>query len=161
MTVAIKIGHTHYAIAGRKSRPIRGADATAVVEIPYQCPSRAGNVNETIRLPVVVKVSWCRRWRIHQVVTNDIEIDAFRRCKGDIGKLAWTAKRILDIRVCLRAGRAQPITEVAGRILIEIDYLATAAINRKIACAARSEISDASRRPAEQVLWAEIAPACA
>src|SRR6266446_4625811 len=131
MTVAIKIRDTHKAIAGRKSRPRRGPDESVVVQVPQYRLSCASIVKEIIGLPVVVKVSWRRRGRIHQVVTNDVEIDAFRRCNGDVGRLAWATKCILDVRVCLRAGRAQPITVVTGRILIEIDDVSGAAINRE------------------------------
>src|SRR5437867_452053 len=112
-----------------------------------------------IRLPIAVKISRRRSRRINQVITDDIEVDGFRRRKGDVGILARTAKRILHIRLRLRAGRALPITEVAIGVLIEIDDPASAAIDREIACAARREISDTSRGPTEQVLWAEIAPA--
>src|SRR5436190_343736 len=145
MTLAIKISHTHYTIAGRKSGPVRGTDANVVVEIPYPRLLCTRIVENPIGLPVVVKVRRCRRGRIHQVVTYDIEIDAFGRCKSDVGGLAWTTNRILHIRVCLRAGSAQPIAVVAGRILIEINDPGAAAIDREIARAARSEISDASR----------------
>src|SRR5205807_2106731 len=90
MAVAIKISHTHYTIACRKSRPVRGTDANVVVEIPYLRLPCAGVEQEVIGMTVVVKVSWCRRGRIHQVVTDGIEIDAFRRCKSDVGRLACT-----------------------------------------------------------------------
>src|SRR5438477_5922274 len=145
MTVAIKISHTHYTIARRKSGSERGSDVNVVVEIPYLRQSCAPSVKDIVAPPIVVTVRRCRRGRIHQVVTYDIEIDAFGRCKSDVGGLAWTTNRILHIRVCLRAGSAQPIAVVAGRILIEINDPGAAAIDREIARAARSEISDASR----------------
>src|SRR5438270_5821545 len=59
MTVAIKIRYTRKAIAGRKSRPERGADASVVAEIPYQCLLRNRIVEDPIGLPVLVKVA-CR-----------------------------------------------------------------------------------------------------
>ena len=58
----------------------------------------------------------------------------------------------------MRAGGAQPITEIAVRILIEIDDVGDAAIDGEITRAARSEISDAGRRPTEQVLRMKIVP---
>jgi hypothetical protein len=96
---------------------------------------------------------------MRQIVTDDIEIDAFRRCKGCVGILAGATKCILDIWMRLWAARAEPVPEVAGRSLIEIDDLAGAAIDRKIACPARSQISDTGRGPTEQVLRPEIAVA--
>src|SRR5205814_1800087 len=39
----------------------------------------------------------------YQVVTNDIEVDPFRRCRGDIGKLIAANECILHKRMALRA----------------------------------------------------------
>src|SRR4029077_8541926 len=50
----------------------------------------------------------------------------------------------------------KPITEIVIRILIEIDDVGAAAVNREIARAARSEISDAGRGPAEHILRPKI-----
>src|SRR5436190_20713514 len=159
MTVAIKIRHTHHLPTRRKSRPGRGADESVVFQVPKYRLSCASIVKDIIGPPIAVKVSWRGRGRIHQVVANDIEIDRFGRCKSDVGILAWTTKCVLHVWMRLRAGRAQPITEVAGRSLIEIDNLAGAAIDREIARAARSQISRAGRGPTEQVLRPEIAVA--
>src|SRR5438874_3202085 len=93
MTIAIKIGHPYHSPPGRKSRPVRGPDKDVVFQVPHYRLSGAPIVKEIIRLPVAVKISWRRRRRIHQAVTDDIEIDAFRRCSGDVGKLASTTKR--------------------------------------------------------------------
>ena len=60
----------------------------------------------------------------------------------------------------LRACGAQPIPEIAVRILIEIDDVGAAAIDRKIARPGRADISVAGRGPTEQVLRAEIREAC-
>ena len=57
----------------------------------------------------------------------------------------------------LRAGLAQPITKIAVRILVKIDDVGTAAIDREIARAARSDISVTSGGPTKQVLRTEIA----
>src|SRR4029077_14480384 len=51
---------------------------------------------------------------------------------------------------------AKPITEIAGWILIEVDDVCYAAIDREIARAARSDISDAGRGPAEHILRPKI-----
>ena len=58
----------------------------------------------------------------------------------------------------LWAGRAQPITEIAVRILIEIDDVRGPAVDREITGAAGGNVSDARRRPTEQVLRMKIVP---
>src|SRR5262245_27601379 len=58
----------------------------------------------------------------------------------------------------LWAGRAQPITEIAVQVLIEIDDVRGPAIDREITRPARGKISDARRRPTEQVLRMNIVP---
>jgi hypothetical protein len=58
----------------------------------------------------------------------------------------------------LWAGRAQPITEIAVRILIEIDDIRGPAIDREITGTSGGNISDARRRPTEQVLRMNIVP---
>src|SRR4029077_21237660 len=68
----------------------------------------------------------------YQVVSNDIEVDPFGRCRGDIGKLVVANECVLHKRMVLRARLAQPITEIAGRSLIEIDDIGAAAIDREI-----------------------------
>src|SRR6266567_1119816 len=147
MTVAIKIGHPHHLPAHWKSGPERGADEDIVVKIPYLCLPRAGNVKEVIWMTVVVEVSCCRRerGRISKVVTDHVEIDSLRRCSGDVGRLACATKRILHVRMRLRASLAQPITEVAILILIEIDNVRNPAIDREIARACLTDISVAGR----------------
>ncbi len=49
----------------------------------------------------------------------------------------------------LRAALAEPIAKIAGWSLIEIDDLGVAAVDREIARAARSEISEAGPGPAK------------
>lgn len=56
----------------------------------------------------------------------------------------------------LRTRGAQPITKIAVRILIEIDAVSDAAIDREIARARGSNISMAGRRPTKQILRAKI-----
>src|SRR5690349_8036860 len=56
----------------------------------------------------------------------------------------------------LRAWHDQPITEIIIWILIEIDDVRGAAVNRKVARPRCTDISDARRGPAEQVLWQKI-----
>ena len=69
---------------------------------------------------------------IYQVVTNDIEVDPFGRCRGDIGKLVGANECVLHKRMGLRARLAQPITKIAGRSLIETNDVGAAAIDREI-----------------------------
>src|SRR6266566_4479030 len=66
-----------------------------------------------------------------QVVTYDIEVDAFRRCSRNVRRLSGATERILDIRMRLWARGAQPITEIAAGVLIKIDDISAAAIDRK------------------------------
>ena len=91
-----------------------------------------------------------------QVVTDDIEVDAFRRCRRDIGILARTTERILHVWIWLRARIAKPITKIAARVLIETDNVDDAAVDGKIARTGRGDVSNASRRPTEQILRSEI-----
>ena len=49
---------------------------------------------------------------LHQVVTDNVESDCFWRCGRQVGKLSPASERILDIRMCLWAALAQPITEI-------------------------------------------------
>jgi hypothetical protein len=58
--------------------------------------------------------------------------------------------------VRLRARIAQPITQIAARVLIEIDNVIDATVDGKIAHAGRSDVSNASRRPTEQILRTQI-----
>src|SRR5436190_2516345 len=58
----------------------------------------------------------------------------------------------------LWAGRAQPIPKIAGRILIKINDISDATVDREIACARRTDISHSSRRPTEQILRTKVVP---
>src|ERR1700757_1456811 len=58
----------------------------------------------------------------------------------------------------LRAGWAHPITEIAVRILIEPDDIRGPAIDREITGTAGGNISDARRRPTEQVRRMNVIP---
>src|SRR4029077_19363648 len=58
--------------------------------------------------------------------------------------------------MCLGTGGAQPIPKIVGWILIEIDQIGNAAIDRKKARTGRTGVSHSSRRPAEQVLRPKI-----
>src|SRR5207248_8918127 len=69
---------------------------------------------------------------IYQVVTNDIQVDPFGRCRGDIRKLVAATECVLHMRMGLRADSAQPITKIAGRSLIEINDVGAAAIDREV-----------------------------
>src|SRR3984893_13494483 len=103
----------------------------------------------------VTKLSW--RGRTHQVVANDVEANAFRRIGSDIGNLTHTTKGILHIRIRLWARRAQPIPEIAARVLIETDDIGVSAVYGKIARAAGSKVPGSGTRPAEQILRLKIA----
>ena len=92
----------------------------------------------------------------YQVIANDIEVDPFGRCRGDIGKLVGASECVLHKRMGLWARLAKPIAKIAGRSLIEINDVGVATIDREITRAVRSEIPDAGRRPTKQVLRAEI-----
>src|SRR5437870_292532 len=75
----------------------------------------------------------CRkRGRTHQVVADDVEVNAFWRSGSDIGKLTPTTGGILHIRICLRTGAAKPIPEIIVRGLIEADDIGVSAVYRKI-----------------------------
>src|SRR5207244_2233649 len=97
-------------------------------------------------------------WPVRQVVTDNIKINTLWRRRCDVGILSRATECVLDVGMCLWASSAQPVTEIAARILIEIDDICEAAIDREITCAAGSNISDARRRPAEQVLRIKIVP---
>jgi hypothetical protein len=56
----------------------------------------------------------------------------------------------------LRTGLAEPITKIGARVLIEIDNVIDATVDGKIARAGRRDVSNASRRPTEQVLRTQI-----
>src|ERR1041384_2336055 len=123
MALAIEIRRASQPPTSRESRAECAADENGIIQIPNRCLVRAGLLNYIVRVPVAIKVGhggpaserrrWCRR--IYQIVTDDVEIDAFGRCRGDIGILASANKRILHIQMCLRAGLAEPITQIAAR----------------------------------------------
>ena len=69
---------------------------------------------------------------IYQVITDDVEVDAFGRRRGDIGKLIGATECVLHKRMALRARLAEPITKITGRSLVEINDVGRAAIDRKI-----------------------------
>src|SRR5712692_109184 len=97
------------------------------------------------------------RRQTHQVVANDVQANAFRRSGSDIGKLTHTTKGILHIRIHLWAGAAEPIPEIAARVLIEADDIGISAVYRKIARAAGRKVPGSGSRPAEQILRLKIA----
>src|SRR5262245_28834221 len=166
MAIAIEIRRTSQPPTSRKRRAERAANKNVIIQIPDRGLMRAGLLNHIVRVAVAIKVGydspaserrcWRRCGHIYQVVADDIEVDPFRRCRGDIGILASTNERILHVRMCLWTGLAQPITQIAAGVLIEIDNVIDTTVDGKIARAGRSNISDASRRPTEQVLGAKI-----
>src|SRR5205807_9474298 len=90
-----------------------------------------------VRLAVAVKIGYCSSGcsslrRTHQIVTNDVEINTLRRRSRDVGRLACANGCILDVRMDLGARGAQPITEIAARILIEVGNYGAAAVDREI-----------------------------
>src|SRR4029077_1172704 len=95
---------------------------------------------------------------VHQVVTDNIKINTLRRRRSDVGILSRATECVLDVWVRLWAGRDQPITETAVRLLVEIDDICGPAIDREITGTAGGNISDARRRPTEQVLRMNIVP---
>src|SRR4029077_15212860 len=112
--------------------------------IPDGCLTGAGITEDPVWVAVAVKVAYggpgneARCWRrrrcrrIYQIVTNDIEVDPFGRCRGDIGKLVGANECVLHKRMVLRARLAQPITKIARRSLIETNDVGVAAIDREI-----------------------------
>ena len=111
-----------------------------------------GVLNHKVRVTVIVKVGHhsasnrrgrrcgdrrrcgCWRWRCcgRQIVTDDVEVDPFGRRRGDIRVLIAASESVLHIRMELGARLAQPITKIAGRILIETHDVGVAAIDREI-----------------------------
>jgi hypothetical protein len=87
-------------------------------------------------MTVAVKVSHCSPGGSHQVITDNVEVDAFRRRRRDVGRLSGANNRILRIRMRLGTRGAQPITKIEGRSLIETNDVGPAAIDREIARAA-------------------------
>src|SRR6266516_5879231 len=61
MTVAVKVGHTHQAPVRWKSRATGPSSMNIAVHVPNRCLVGAGIIEDNIRLPVVVKVSWHSR----------------------------------------------------------------------------------------------------
>ena len=57
---------------------------------------------------------------------------------GDVRRLVLAAERVLHVGVRLRAGGAQPVAEVAVRVLVEPDDVRRAAVDRDLARPARS-----------------------
>src|SRR5207244_13365782 len=96
---------------------------------------RAGITEHIIRVAVAVKVCYCSpgcgggEGRTCQIITNDIEVDPFGRCRGNIGILIGASECVLHIWMWLRARLAQPITKIAWRSLIEINDVGAAAID--------------------------------
>src|SRR5262249_21951824 len=56
-----------------------------------------------------------------QVVADDVEVDPFGRGLRHVRGLIRAAERVLHVWVRLRAVGAQPVAEVAARLLIEAD----------------------------------------
>src|SRR6476620_10037001 len=105
---------------------------------------------------VIVEIVGHSYGRTLQVVTNHIEVDPFGRCRGDIGRLSNTAYSILNVRMRLRTGWTYPVAEILVRILIEVDDISDTAVDREVAHARSGNVSNARRRPTEQILWAQI-----
>src|SRR4029077_2545855 len=103
-----------------------------------------------------VTQSWRTCLRLSQIVANNIEIDAFGRCRRNVGILHGTAKSILHVWVGLRALLTEPVAEISVRILIEIHYVVHATINREIPRAGTTDVSVSRRRPTEQVLRTKV-----
>ena len=59
----------------------------------------------------------------------------------------------------MRAGGAQPVPEIAVRVLIETNNVVVSTVDRKIARAGGAQISSTGRRPTEQILGTKIAGA--
>src|SRR3954451_21303176 len=106
---------------------------------------------------VIVEIIRHSYGRTLQVVTNDIETNAFRRGSGDIGRLSSAACSILNVGMRLRTRWTYPVAEILVRILIEVDDVRDTAVDREVARARSSNVSNARQGPAEQVLWAQIA----
>src|ERR1041385_2124184 len=146
MAVEIEIRRASQLPASYKGRAKRATVENVIIQIPNRGLMRADLLDNPVRVAIAVKVAydsttiehrcwrrcWCGCWRIYQVVTNDIEVDAFRRCRGDVQKLASTNERILNIRMCLRARIAQPIPQIAARVLIETENIGHATVDGEI-----------------------------
>src|SRR5437660_643856 len=92
----------------------------------------------------------CRqRGRTHQVVADDVEVNAFWRTGSDIGKLTRTNRGILHIRIRLWARGAQPIPEIVVRVLIEADDIGVSTVYVKIARAGGRNVPGSGTRPTE------------
>src|SRR5215471_12638835 len=78
-------------------------------------------------------------------------MDAFRRCRGDVGKLSHAWKRVLHVRMSLGTRAACPIRERPVWVVIEIDDVSNATIDGKIAGSPNIAVPLAWRRPAEQI----------
>src|SRR5438309_949735 len=89
------------------------------------------------------------RGRTHQVVADDVEVNAFWRSGSDIGKLTRTNRGILHIRIRLWARGAQPIPEIVVRVLIEADDIGVSTVYGKIARATGRNVPGSGSRPAE------------
>src|ERR1700747_2244815 len=80
-----------------------------------------------------------------QIIADDVEVDAFRRCARNVRRLTRATERVLDVRTSLWARATRPVTQIAGPILIEINDVTGSFIDREIARAVGSDISNASR----------------
>src|SRR5204862_427320 len=74
--------------------------------------NKAANHHVVTRLHKAPSADVTQRHSI-QVITDNIQIDSFRRCRGDIGRLPGAGKSILHIWTWLRARIAQPLHEIA------------------------------------------------
>src|SRR5438045_2273263 len=92
-----------------------------------------------------------------QIVPNYVKIDPFRSVPSDINTLARTGKRVLNQKRILRAKQlALPIPEIAPCILIEIDPVVLATVNRQVANTAAGRVARLKSAVAEQILRPQI-----
>src|SRR5450759_2556667 len=91
MPVAIEIRNRYHLPTAGKSRAGGRAEKNIVIEIPDCRLPRTGIVKEVIRMGVVVKIIRHSDGRTSQIITYDVEVDAFRRCGRYVGRLAGTS----------------------------------------------------------------------
>ena len=60
-------------------------------------------------MAVVVKIIRLSDGRTcFQIIADDVEVDAFRRCARNVRRLPCATERVLDVRMNLRARAARP-----------------------------------------------------
>src|SRR5438067_10945781 len=112
MTVAIEIREIDQTPACRKRLPISASDKNVIMRIPDSCLPCTSVIQNIIGFAVAVDIGEkTARRQAREIVTEHTQRDSFWRGNCDISRLAVTWKRILHIKIWLRARAAQPIAE--------------------------------------------------